>query len=371
MTVWIIILISVFIVCGLSAVYMTMAVGRFGGIRALSHGKRWLRRLLSFSVIAIGFAVIACIFDVVNAIIIFLHETIFFLLFGLAIRLIKRLRKQDFRFHVQGWGAIVFSIVYLSIAYILCNHVWLTEYSLTTEKPVGTVRIALLADSHVGTTFGGNDFAAHMKNLMAQNPDIVLIPGDYVDDGTTREDMVLACKALGDMHPKYGVWFSYGNHDRGYYGSEARGFSAEDLETELKKNSVHVLEDDTEIIDNLCIAGRADASTRRDRKDLSELLQGVDKSRYIIVLDHEPNDYEREAETGADLVVSGHTHGGQLFPVTYFGQWFGINDAVYGYERRNGTDFIVTSGISDWEILFKTGTKSEYVIIEVRSPDSA
>ena len=98
---------------------------------------------------------------------------------------------------------------------------------------------------------------------------------------------------------------------------------------------------------------------------MSELMKGIPSDSYNIVLDHEPNDYDSEAAANADLVVSGHTHGGQLFPVTYVGEWFGINDATYGYERRKNTDFIVTSGISDWEILFKTGTKSEYVIINI------
>ena len=66
-------------------------------------------------------------------------------------------------------------------------------------------------------------------------------------------------------------------------------------------------------------------------------------------------------------MVSGHTHGGQFFPVTYVGEWIGANDRTYGHEKRNGTDFIVTSGISCWELPFKTGTKSEYVIIDVKS----
>ena len=93
----------------------------------------------------------------------------------------------------------------------------------------------------------------------------------------------------------------------------------------------------------------------------------ADPEKYIIVLDHQPSDYENEAETAADLVVSGHTHGGQLIPITYVGEWLGMNDRTYGYERRNNTDFIVTSGIADWEMDFKTGTISEYVIITVNS----
>ena len=133
----------------------------------------------------------------------------------------------------------------------------------------------------------------------------------------------------------------------------------------MKKNGIRVLTDEVVTLDNAVIVGRKDKSM--DRQELSELLAGVDESKYIIVMDHQPNDYEKESQTAADLVVSGHTHGGQFFPVTYFGQWFGINDAVYGYERRGNTDFIVTSGISDWEMDFKTGTKPEYVIIDIRS----
>ena len=92
------------------------------------------------------------------------------------------------------------------------------------------------------------------------------------------------------------------------------------------------------------------------------LLAQVSSDRYTIVLDHQPNDYANEAAAGADLVLSGHTHGGQLIPITKVGEWIGANDATYGYERRENTDFIVTSGISAWSILFKTGCKSEYVV---------
>ena len=82
-------------------------------------------------------------------------------------------------------------------------------------------------------------------------------------------------------------------------------------------------------------------------------------------MDHQPNDYANEAATDVDLVLSGHTHGGQMIPITYVGVLFGINDRTYGYENREGTDFIVTSGISDWEIVFKSGTKSEYLMITI------
>lgn len=105
--------------------------------------------------------------------------------------------------------------------------------------------------------------------------------------------------------------------------------------------------------------------TYENRAEISELTNGLDTNKYMIVLDHQPNDYAGEAEAEVDLVLSGHTHGGQLFPATYVGEWLGMNDKTYGYEKRGSTDFIVTSGISDWEILFKMGTKSEYTVITV------
>ena len=67
-----------------------------------------------------------------------------------------------------------------------------------------------------------------------------------------------------------------------------------------------------------------------------------------------------------DLVLSGHTHGGQLFPLNRMGEWLGIDAKSYGLERRKSTDFIVTSGISDWAIQFKTGCRSEYVVVDVK-----
>ena len=101
------------------------------------------------------------------------------------------------------------------------------------------------------------------------------------------------------------------------------------------------------------------------RKSMNELMRQTDGGKYVIVADHQPTDYDNQAESGADLVLSGHTHGGQLFPFNQVGKWIGANDLVYGHERRKNTDFIVTSGISDWAIKFKTGTRSEYVIINV------
>ena len=98
---------------------------------------------------------------------------------------------------------------------------------------------------------------------------------------------------------------------------------------------------------------------------IKELTSSLDKSKYMIDLNHQPNDYENEKNEKIDLVLSGHTHGGQLFPLGYIGLLFNANDMFKGIKKVDNTTFVVNTGISDWAIDFKTGTKSEYVIIDI------
>ncbi len=360
---WLIIFGTVIVLTAAGVFYMVGCIGRFDAVKRIAGSRKWTRRLVSFGILAVCFAAAAVLFSPVNAIVIFLHVTVFFLLFGIAVRIAERLRGKKSAVNWQGWLALGFSVVYLSVAYVLCSHVWQTNYQLRTEKDLGTLRIALIADSHIGTTFDGEGFAGHLRTIEQQHPDLLVVAGDFVDDGTGKEDMLRACRALGEMEVPLGVWYAYGNHDRGY--SRDTEYTASELEKTLRDNGVHILKDEAELVDGrFYVAGRCDRSFGV-RKSMEELLSGLEKDKYIIVIDHQPNDYENEANSAADLVLSGHTHGGQLIPITYVGELFRILDSTYGHENRKGTDFIVTSGISDWELLFKTGTRSEYVIIDV------
>jgi predicted MPP superfamily phosphohydrolase len=366
---WGLIIAAALTALGLGVAYLTGCVARFALVRKLSGGRRGLGRLISLGLLALAFAALALLLSPINAVVIFLHEVLFFLLFGLAVRLAERVRGKRFAVNWQGWLALGFSLVYLAAGYLLCVRVWQKDYRLETEKELGTLRIALIADSHLGTTFDGEGFAAHLETISAQGPDLLVITGDFVDDWSGREDMLRACRALGETDYPYGVWYVYGNHDAGFFSD--RDFSAEELEAALRQNGVHVLADEAELVDDrFYVVGRRDRSLG-PRKDMEELLAGLDRDKYILVLDHQPNDYENEAGSGADLVLSGHSHGGQLIPITHVGEWLGMLDRAYGHEKRLGTDFIVTSGISDWELLFKTGTRSEYVIVTVEGRPEA
>ncbi|MBQ1371553.1 MAG: metallophosphoesterase [Oscillospiraceae bacterium] len=346
----------------LGVAYLVGKVGKLDWIRRLSGGKAWKNRSISAGLLLGLLTLFSAWLSLLDAAVILLHSLLFLLIFDLLSRGIKQKQAGTSKQNQYGWLALAATSVYLILGYYQCIHVYKTEYKLNTKKVIETLRIAILSDSHIGVSFDGAGFASHIHTIMQEQPDLILIPGDYVDDDTRREDMLTACRALGEAAPKYGVWFAYGNHDKGYFNS--RDFSAADLAQALEENGVHILEDEAVQIGTLCIVGRRDASSR-SRRTLSELLEDVPDECYIIVMDHQPTDYENEAATKADLVVSGHTHGGQMIPLNWIGELFGENDRTYGHEQRNGTDFVVTSGISDWVVHFKTGTCSEYVILTV------
>ncbi|MBQ6586730.1 MAG: metallophosphoesterase [Coriobacteriales bacterium] len=341
-------------------VYLSHAIGRFGFIKRIAGENERASWLIRLAIVLLCFGFFALLLSVLDAALIVVHLLFFWLVFDLIFWLIRKKTGKELRINWPGWLALLVTTVYLTVGYIQCVHVWKTEYSLQTNKDVGELRIAVISDSHLGNVADGEGFASHLDVIMQQEPDLILIAGDLVDDASTREDMLLACEALGRLDPQYGIWYVYGNHDKGYY--DRRGFSATELARALESNGVHVLEDEVAYVGDLCIVGRSDASSS-SRKDISQLLRGVDTSKYLIVLDHQPADYEAEAASSADLVISGHTHGGQLIPIGLIGELAGLNDFTYGHTQLNGTDFIVTSGLSNWAIHFKTGTRSEYVII--------
>ena len=136
------------------------------------------------------------------------------------------------------------------------------------------------------------------------------------------------------------------------------------MDRNLEENNVKVLRDESVLAGDIYVIGRKDKS-EKDRLEISELIKDLDKNKFMMVLDHQPNDYDNEEKAQVDMVLSGHTHGGQIIPVGITGELSGANDMTYGLRKKSKTTFIVNSGISDWEIQFKTGTFSEIGVIEI------
>ena len=316
---------------------------------------KYLRIIIRILLLLIPFLI-----GFVNGVVVILHLAIFMIIFDIINIICKKKYSNLF-----DCLAIVVTVIYLGIGLYQNFHIYETIYDIETKKDIGedNFRIIQISDSHVGTTFDGNGFKKIIGEINTKNPDIVVITGDLVDDSTSHEDMVLTCEALKLVESKYGVYFVYGNHDKGYYNTN---FTKEELENNLLINNVNILEDEiVEITDNIILIGRQDKSVIK-RASIKDLTYGIDESKYIIDLNHQPNAYDNESKSNVDLVLSGHSHGGQLFPLGPISKWINANDEYKGMHVINNTTFIVNTGISDWELLFKTFTKSEYVTINIR-----
>lgn len=305
--------------------------------------------------------------NMTNTIVVAVHVAVFMLLGDLIGLIMRKGFGSGVSPRIVDLCAISACIVYLIIGWILMHGMWETDYSVSTDKNIGQLRIAQIADSHIGAGFNGEGFAKRLAKIQETDPDILVITGDFVDDDSMKQDMLDACEALSNFKTKYGVYYCLGNHDMGYYDSSHRGYTGDELIAELEKAGVVVLRDEAVLVDDrFYVIGRLDADYgRASRLDTSELIKDLDKDKYMIVLDHQPTDYDGEAAAGVDLVLSGHTHGGQLWPLEYIQPIVSKNNNVRGYERRGSTDFIVTDGISDWAVKFKTGCKSEFNIIDI------
>ena len=273
--------------------------------------------------------------------------------------------------HKKGLLAIIiFTIIILGSVYGM-NHIELTEYNLTTDKIDNkSYSILFISDVHYGTVQNTQlvkDSILKMNNL---KPDIALLGGDIVDERTTKDSMQEIFEELGKINSTYGTYYIFGNHDRQPYTSDYengnRTFTDSDLNQSIEKNRIKILNDDKITINNdFVLVGRSDAEWEDsiNRTDVNEILNESDLSKYIVVLDHQPVEYEENAQEGVDLQLSGHTHGGQVFP---YGMIYDLSGRLnYGEYEIKDMKQIVSSGLTGWGWPMRNEAKCEYVLINI------
>jgi len=181
-------------------------------------------------------------------------------------------------------------------------------------------------------------------------------------------------QALKGLHCQYGIYGVCGNHDveekiiAGFSASPKKdAFRDPRMTSFLAAAGITILDDQIVSLDggNFYLAGRKDGIKAGDgtknRKSIPQLLSGIDEKAPLIVIEHEPNELAALAQRGADLVLSGHTHGGQMFPITLVTGLFWQNP--YGMIEQNGMTSIVTSGVGTYGPPIRVGTNSEVVEI--------
>lgn len=262
---------------------------------------------------------------------------------------------------------VLVSIVLFAYGYANIRDVRRTEYTVATDKELSQdYTILFISDSHYGTIFQREMLYNLAEEMAGEEPDLVLLGGDIVDERTTKDQMEEVFHVFGGLPSKYGVYYVYGNHDVQKYTSN-KMYTKEELETAIDESGITILQDDVcHVTEDLVLVGRDDAGMGIDkRKSVSSLLEGVNRTDYIVMMDHQPVAFEENIDAGVDMIMSGHTHAGQIFPLGIFIKYLKTADLWYGHENRKGMDAITSSGIAGWGYPIRTQQHSEYVVVKI------
>ena len=243
-----------------------------------------------------------------------------------------------------------------------------------------TTKIVLLSDLHLGYHNRRSEFKKWVDLINAEHPDLILIGGDIIDISVRP---LLEENVAEEFHRlKAPVYACLGNHE--YYSGEPKA------QQFYQKAGIHLLRDSVAKIGNIAIIGRDDRSNPR-RKSIAEIIKSAEKAgsltslsdkkksvsltnnilsnekeyqEFTILLDHQPYHLEEAEQNGIDFQFSGHTHHGQVWPISW------ITDAIYedafGPLRKGNTRYYVSSGMGIWGGKFRIGTRSEYVVLTLR-----
>jgi len=223
---------------------------------------------------------------------------------------------------------------------------------------INKLDIVAVSDVHLGTIVGRSRFDHIVDEMNRLDPDLVLLPGDIVDEDLGPVIRQNLGEALRNIKSRFGVYATTGNHE--YIGGVEKACSY------LVGHNITMLRDQAaKIGDSFFLVGREDRSYNRfmghPRKELPELMAAVDKNYPVILMDHQPFGLREAVDQGVDLQLSGHTHYGQLWPVNYIVN--SIYELAWGYRKIGGTHFYVSDGVGTWGPPVRVGNRPEIVHI--------
>lgn len=278
------------------------------------------------------------------------------------------------KFTLRGWLPFVLCAIYILTGLIVAKNIRKTRYPISTAHslPGSHLRIIQLSDIHPWRFQTKREIARLYRMIDEENPDIIVLTGDIFDENTTVKMFRRYIDLFAALHPKYGIYYVFGNHDTSSHWKQP-SHSRDDILREFDAVGITILED--ELIDAangmVRIIGRRDLDEERLSPDeLFEKQKAFDG--FQILLCHEPVELRKCADAGADLILAGHTHGGQIFPVGLVTEHIlKMNEANTGKTPLNDTaNAIISSGVGTWSYPIRTESRSEIVIIDVYSDAS-
>lgn len=246
----------------------------------------------------------------------------------------------------------------------------IVNYQVKIDKSakVNKLRIVQLSDIHIND-MTSSDRIQHMVDKVNQlDADFIVITGDTLDRRLQPFTEKGFDKQFQQFKSKYGTYIIFGNHE--YLNIKEENNHEEDIINAFKHANMKVLKDDVVHLDNVGITfiGRDDFSSSRydiKRASLPDLMVFSNTNKPIILLDHQPHNLDEPANLGVDLMISGHTHAGQVFPINLIEKLIYKNNyGIYKNTKQHFTS-IVSSGFGFWGPPIRLMTRSEIVVIDV------
>lgn len=301
------------------------------------------------------------------------------------IRLIVKLVKKDkynLRLAQKITNVAVVSFTILMSVYGVVNaqNLKVTTYDVTVDKSSkqDELNVVLIADLHLGYSVGVKQMERMVNKINELQPDVVVVAGDIFDNEFSAiYNPVRLAEILRGINSKYGVYTVYGNHDIeedilcGFTFSDddvTQVTSIKEMDDFIENCGFTFLYDEAILInDDFYIYGRPDEERPNfgndSRLEAEKITEGLDLSKLIICVDHEPHDQKKLSAAGVDVDLNGHTHAGQLFPGNIIINFFW--DIAYGYKNFDGMHNIVTSGVGLFGPNMRTFTKAEIAQVKI------
>jgi predicted MPP superfamily phosphohydrolase len=265
-------------------------------------------------------------------------------------------------FHPDRWwiATILFAIALIVSVYGIFNVVSIRIIKVTVQLPnlpkVWSGRtIGFFSDLHLGHMFGAGSLKRVVSEIMNLKPVIVLIGGDLYDGTKVDEDRLAA--PLTNLSPPLGAYFIEGNHEE--FSDPKKYLDA------ISRTGVRVLNNEKIVVEGLQIVGihyRDSVNDDHFRKTIRQAA--LDRSQASILLTHAPDRVNMSEEEGFSIQLSGHTHGGQMFPYTRIAsRMYGA--VVYGLQQVGKLTTYTSYGAGTWGPPLRVGTRAEVVLIRL------
>lgn len=218
-------------------------------------------------------------------------------------------------------------------------------------------RIAVVSDIHLGPILGRAHTRRIVDTINRTRPDLIAVVGDLVDGSVA--DLGTAAEPLAGLQARHGSYFVTGNHE--YFSGAAQWVD------HVRELGLHPLENARVEIDGFDLAGVNDVAGESEGQgpDFVRALGDRDRTRASVLLAHQPVVIHDAVEHGVDLQLSGHTHGGQLWPGNFLAEL--ANPTVAGLERYGDTQLYVSRGAGAWGPPVRVGAPSDITVVELAS----